>query len=176
VTQLSSTQLHRLKESAIFEGQGFPKIRHLRPPAELKVNMTLWTTRCGLKWPERRWYEVMGFLDSDSPQVVWCEACLAQAGIKLAPRSDELYEQAVREWIAGGIRGRGHKATAGEISKVRFGIDHGYEGSDVTPADEPCTSISCRFHGHDHEEPIPSPAQLVVECAQIVEELRLQPA
>jgi hypothetical protein len=98
----------------------------------------------------------------------------------------DVYEVAVREWVARQLRGRGHtQYTRDEVRNVRLGIDEGFHGSDVTPADEPEAAIACELRvsdrkvGHwtdaegwqEHHEHVSSVAELVRECAAIVAEL-----
>lgn len=52
------------------------------------------------------------------------------------------HEEALREWIARQIRRNGHKTTRADIRNVTaFGVDYGFMGSDVTPADDPVAGI-----------------------------------
>jgi hypothetical protein len=92
------------------------------------------------------------------------------------------YEEAIREWIARQIRRRGHKdVTRDHISDVRYAVDEGFHGSDVTPADEPTASLTCMLNvpgrmKHEHAETLDyiKPAELVEECLAIHAELQAE--
>ncbi len=88
------------------------------------------------------------------------------------------HEEAIREWIARQIRGRGHTdVTRDHITNVRYATDVGYGGSDVTPGDSPAAALVCDFHApgrleHEHAEDLEfiTPADLVRACLAIMGE------
>lgn len=103
--------------------------------------------------------------------------------------AEDLYAEAVREWIARQLRRRGHKEyTRDKIRNVRFGIAEGWPGTEVTPGDEDYTAIHCELKQYDrkvgdwsdeqgwvqHDETIEfiTPVEFVQQCLAIYEELR----
>ena len=98
----------------------------------------------------------------------------------------DIYDEVVREWIARQIRARGHhQYTRDRVRNVRLGIEQGFHGSDVTPADDPEAAIKCEIQTDargaywvdkdgwmEHSEFVPSVAGLVRECAEILAELQ----
>lgn len=160
--------------------------RHLVPDSRIiPPGSPLWMTACGIGWDGRHWFKAIAF--GSVERYPWCEACLAEVGLMLAPPAPELYEVAVREWIArdfhrplGDERGPARDVGADDVRKVRHGIDWGFTGSDVTPPDdpEPCIVCQVRLGGRWQERyvPTPSPVELVKQCLAIVDELRIVPA
>jgi hypothetical protein len=166
-----------LAKDAIGEGDTPPRTFHLGPPRELGLPGTPgWSTRCGLEWAGRRWYHVVFGYPSTSDR--WCDDCLAQAGLHLKPLTDDLYELAVRTWIARSWSNRDRSLAADAVRNVGYGIDYGYEGSDVTPADDPEPTIECEVRVDGKwtlaEIGLPKPTVLVQECLAIAEQLRLE--
>lgn len=166
-----------LAKDAIAEGDSPPRTFHLGPPREVGLPGTPgWSTRCGLEWADRRWYHVV--FGYPKPTDRWCDACLAQAGLRMKPLSDDLYELAVRTWLARRLFRRHRTRSADDVRNVRYGIDFGFTGSDVTPADDPEPMIECdvRVDGKWKltEVGLPAPVDLVQQCLAIADELRLE--
>ena len=89
-----------------------------------------------------------------------------------------LYEEAIREWVARRLRGRGHtEFTRDRIRNVRFGIAEGWPGTDVTPGDEDYAALTCEIldgkKWKEHQENIEyvSPVEVVQQCLAIYAEL-----
>jgi hypothetical protein len=85
------------------------------------------------------------------------------------------YEDAICEWVARRLRGRGHRYARTDVRNVEFAIGEGWHGTDVTPGDPDHVALRCeiRKHGRDgwkqHEEELVSvtPAVLIAECLAI---------
>lgn len=93
------------------------------------------------------------------------------------PEKDR-YDQAVREWVARQLRTCGHMYTRDDIRNVRFGIEEGWPGTDVTAGDADYASIRCQIQhpngkwvDHDQEIEHIRTATLVQECVAIYNEL-----
>ena len=161
--------------------------RHLVPdPKIVPPDSPMWMTRCGLGWEERRWYHVVPIgSGNNAASIRWCDECLAVEGLRFTPPAEELYERAVREWIARHYNGRrtrvgsAFEVTANDVRNVRYGIDFGWS-SDVTPPEdpEPVIAFEVRLAGkwEEHDLGTPLPAELVAQCLAIVDELRVVPA
>lgn len=166
-------------------GQSDGHRRHLAPDSRvIPRGSPLWMTACGIGWDGRRWFKAI--LIGSIERYPWCDACLAEVGLMLAPPTAELYAIAVREWIARRFRrdrddelGR-RQVEPDDVRNIRHGIDWGYTGSEVTPPDDPAPCIVCevRLGGRWEEREVhpPSPVELVQECLAIVDELRIVPA
>lgn len=98
--------------------------------------------------------------------------------------TDDLYEAAVREWVARKLRERGHDYTRDDVRNVYFGLEEGWPGTEVTPPEEDYAAIryellvrgqglrpSSRWAPQaEGIEGIPA-VQLVQECFAIWEQL-----
>lgn len=167
-------------------GQSDGHRRHLAPDSRIiPPGSPLWMTACGIGWDGRRWFKaiVIGSIE----HYPWCDACLAEVGLMLAPPTPELYAIAVSEWIARDLRkprgdefGPPRDVGVDDVRNVRYGIDWGFTGSDVTPPDdpEPCIVAEVRIRGSwvTREIPTPAPTELVRQCLAIVDELRIVPS
>jgi hypothetical protein len=91
--------------------------------------------------------------------------------------SEDIYEIAIREWIAHQIRGRGHhNTTRDDIRNIRHGVDQGWPGTEETAGDAPEASILYELRGgngwYKQSEPIDDIAGFVRGRSAIVEHMR----
>lgn len=99
-------------------------------------------------------------------------------------------EEALREWIAQQLRMRGHKQyTLDMVRNIRMGIDEGFRGTDVTPADEPTATLECEIKVSSHKLPwtdengwkthhehVYNVAALIRECVELIDAIRRESA